>query len=177
MVETEAADEAVEYNEAAEQEESQESDGKALKALRSERQARKAAERRAREAEARLESASLEPDEQKLADARREAAAEKARSIGQKLVQAKAEAKLAGKVTDPGRVMRLIDLSAIELDDDGEFEAESIEDAIDAFLDDFPEFRASTSPGSADQFSQGRTPQKPEKPNPNDLIRAAFKKD
>lgn len=177
-VETATADEAVEENETAEQTEEQEEapDG-ALKALRAERQARKAAEKRAREAEARAENANLEPDEQKLADAKREAAADAVRSLGQKYVRAEAKAALAGKVTDPVRVMRLIDLSSIELDDDGEFEAEAITDAIDAFLDDFPEFKASSSPGSADQFSQGRKAQKPAKPTANELIRAAFQKD
>lgn len=178
-VETETADEAVEEIEETEQseEEPEEAPDGALKALRAERQARKAAEKRAREAEARAENANLEPDEQKLADARREAAAEATRALGAKYVRAEAKAALAGKVTDPGRVMRLIDLSGIELDDDGEFEPEAITDAIDAFLDDFPEFKASSSPGSADQFSQGRKPQKPAKPNPNELLRAAFKKD
>ena len=179
MVETEDAVEASESEENDTTEQDPETDPAegALKALRAERQARKAAEKRARDLEAKADAANLEPDEQKLADARREAAAEVTRSLGQKYVRAEAKAALAGKVTDPGRVMRLIDLSSVELDDDGEFESDAITDAIEDFLTEYPEFKASAHPGSADQFSQGRKPHKPSKPNANDLIRAAFQKD
>lgn len=175
-VETEGVEETPETDENDEQETEADPAEGALKALRAERAARKAAEKKARELEAKAEAANLEPDEQKLAEARREATAQVTSSLGQKYVRAEAKAALAGKVTDPARVMRLIDLSAVELDDEGELDSAAITDAIDAFLTEYPEFKASANPGSADQFSQGRKPQKPVKPNPNDLLRAAVKK-
>lgn len=145
------------------------------KALQAERKARKDAERKAREALA----AKPEPEADAIELARREAAAEATRTVSQRIVQAELKAALADKVENPARVLRLIDTSDVVVGDDGSVDEADIAEAITAFLDDYPEFKkdSARSSGSADQFTKGRQPAKPEKPNPNDLIRAAFKKD
>lgn len=160
-----------------EQEEAADPSEKLKKALQAERKARRDAEKRAREATDALAAKDKPADEQAIELARREAAAEATRTVSGRIVRAEIKAALSGKVADPTRVLGLIDTSDIEVGDDGEVDETAVADAIDAFLTTYPEFKAGRSSGSADQFSRGRQPAKPEKPNPNDLIRAAFKKD
>lgn len=144
------------------------------KALQAERKARKEAERKAREA-----LAAKEPEGDAIDLARREAAAEATRTISNRIIQAELKAALADKVENPARVLRLIDTTDVVVGDDGSVDEADIADAITSFLNDYPEFKKDSArfTGSADQFTKGRQPAKPEKPNPNDLIRAAFKKD
>lgn len=147
------------------------------KALAAERKARREAEKKAREASEALSVKDKPADEQAVDLARREAAAEATRGMSDRLIKAEVKAALAGKVENPARVLGFVDISDIELGDDGDIDGDAIADAVEQFLSDYPEFKAEArGAGSADQFSKGRQP-KPEKPNPNDLIRAAFKKD
>lgn len=172
--EVEEATDEVEQNEV--QEEPEDPTEGLKKALAAERKARRDAERKAREASEALSAKDKPAEEQAIELARREAAAEATRGLSERLIRAEVKAALAGKVENPARVLAFIDIADLELGEDGE--VDGVSDAVEQFLTDYPEFKVQASgAGSADQFSKGRQPQKPEKPNPNDLIRAAFKKD
>ena len=177
MTDADEISEEVEENEETEEEQPDAEDPNEglKKAIKAERAARRKAEREAREATEALALKDKPADEQAIDQARREGRSEGVAGLAGKLVRSEVKAALAGKVTDPSRVLRLIDVSDIEVSDDGDVDEAAVADAIDAFLEEFPEFKPTRNAGSADQFTKGRI-SKEEKPNPNDLIRAAFQK-
>jgi hypothetical protein len=128
------------------------------KALAAERALNKKNEKRLRELEQERELAGKAPDEQALELARREAAAEATGKANARLVRAEIRAAAAQRVKNPALAVKLIDASAIEVDDDGEVDADALASAIDALLADYPELAASAPGfGSADQGAKGRT--------------------
>lgn len=147
------------------------------KALAAERKARREAEKKARDAADALAAKDKPADEQAVELARREAAEQATAALSGRLIRSEVKAALAGKVENPARVLAFVNTDGIDVDDDGQVDETAVAEAITAFLKDFPEFKVAQGAGSADQFSKGRTPKEPDKPNPNDLIRAVFKKD
>lgn len=122
----------------------------ALKALRAERQARKSAEKRARELEAKAEAANLEPDEQKLAEARREATSTAVKAANARILKAEIRAAAKGRLSDPADAFKFLDLDEFEVSDDGEIDTADIEQAIDALLESKPYLSA----GEPKRFQQ-----------------------
>jgi len=129
------------------------------KALAAERKARREAERKARELEAARADADKEPAEQAIEQAKREARQEAQSAFNQRLVQAELKAALAGKVNNTALALKVIDASAIDVDDSGEVDAQSVTDAIEAALSEYPELRPADQkrfPGTADQGAKGK---------------------
>lgn len=118
------------------------------KALAAERRARREAERKARELEAARADADKEPAEQAIEQAKREAREEAQRGFNQRIVTAELKAALAGKVNNAALALRVIDTSVIDVDDNGEVDAQSVTDAIDALLAEYPELTGATAPAT-----------------------------
>jgi hypothetical protein len=155
-VETTETDQ-IEEVESEEQEQEEDPNSGLKKALAAERKAHKEASKRLRELEQERELANKAPDEQALELARREAAAEATTKANDRIVRAEIRAAAATRVKNPALAVKLIDTSAIEVDDDGEVDADALASAIDTLLTDYPEL-AVTAPGfgSADQGAKGR---------------------
>lgn len=131
---------------------------KLLKALQAERTARKAAETDAKTAKQLLadQSKSAEQTEadQKLRDAE-QAVLGKA---NERVVRSEVKAAAAGKVKRLDLLLKVVDLSAIAVDEAGDPDPSAVEDAISAFLAEYPELAADAQKfsGSADQGAKGR---------------------
>lgn len=107
--------------------------------------------------EAERADAAKEPAEAALDQARREAASEATEKANARIVRAEIRAAAAQRVKNPALAVKLIDSSAIEVDDDGEVDGDALNSAIDALLTDYPELAASAPGfGSADQGAKGR---------------------
>jgi hypothetical protein len=129
------------------------------KALAAERKARREAERKEREAAQRLADRDKEPAEQAIEQARREAREEAQTAFNQRLVQAELKAALAGKVSNLGLALKVIDSSVIDVDATGEVDPLSVTDAIEAALREYPELKpaeAKKFAGTADQGTKGK---------------------
>lgn len=131
---------------------------KLLKALQAERTARKAAETDAKTAKQLLADQSktaeqIEAD-QKLRDAE-QAFLGKA---NERVVRSEVKAAAAGKVKRLDLLLKVVDLSAIAVDEAGDPDPSAVEDAISAFLAEYPELAADAQKfsGSADQGAKGR---------------------
>lgn len=154
-VETKEID-ADEVDEAAE---AVEDPNKGLKtALATERKLRRDAEREARDLKTERDNANLQPDEKALADARREAAAEATSKANTRIVRAEVKAAAVGKVKNPALALKLIDMSGIDVDDDGEVDPDALQAAIADLLTEYPELAADASRfgGGADQGARGK---------------------
>jgi multidrug efflux pump subunit AcrA (membrane-fusion protein) len=129
------------------------------KALAAERKAHREAARKLSALEAARADADKEPAEQALEQARREAREEAQTAFNQRLVQAELRAALAGKVNNPALALKVIDASEIDVDANGEVDAQSVTDAIESALSQYPELKPADSKkfgGTADQGSKGR---------------------
>jgi hypothetical protein len=132
------------------------------KALAAERKARREAERRASAAEAARADADKEPAEQALEQARREAREEAQNAFNQRLVQAELRAALKGAVNNPALALKVIDASEIDVDANGEVDPQSVTDAIEAVLSQYPELKPADQKkfgGTADQGAKGKATQ------------------
>ena len=128
------------------------------KALAAERKARREAEKKASALEAARALADKEPAEQAIEQARREAREEAQTAFNQRLVQAELKAALAGKVSDTALALKVIDTSVIDVGDDGEVDSQSVTDAIEAALKDYPVLKPADQKkfsGTADQGTKG----------------------
>jgi len=97
------------------------------------------------------------PDPEKI---RAEVRAEFTEATNKKLVAAEAKAALAGKVHKPATALKLLDLSDVEVDADGNVDTEALDDLIVKLLEDEPYLAvAQGTPqrfqGKADQGPQG----------------------
>lgn len=128
------------------------------KALQAERLARREADKRAKTFEQQLADKDKPADELAIETARREARAEAQKSANERIARLEVKAALAGKVSNPALALRLIDTSAIEVDGDGEVDADAIESAIATLLADAPELavKAQRFQGGADQGAKGK---------------------
>lgn len=135
---------------------------KLKKALKAEREARRAAERERNTFKQQLEAKDKPAEEAALEAARREAEEAANAKANARIVKAELRAAAATKVSNLTALTRLVDTDAIEVDADGNPSADDIEEAIAAFLTDYPEFAADKSKfsGTADQGTKGRLAQK-----------------
>ncbi|MFF8817805.1 hypothetical protein ACF07D_07400 [Leucobacter sp. NPDC015123] len=125
-------------------------------ALQKERAARKAAEKRSRELEQERADRDKSADEKALDDARRDAAAEATAKANKRLIAAEFRSAAAKRVKDPRIAAKLVDLEGIEVDDDGEVDADGIAAALDAVLEEYPDLAPSRFEGTADQGARGK---------------------
>jgi hypothetical protein len=115
-------------------------------ALAAEREARRTEKAEARQVKAELEA---------LREAREEAQT----AFNQRLVQAELKAALAGKVNNAALALKVIDTSVIDIDATGEVDAQSVTDAIEAALSQYPELKPADVKkftGTADQGTKGK---------------------
>ena len=144
------------------------------KALDAERAARRAADQAAKDAAAKLKAAQdeiarrdaegLSDAEKAIAEARKEAA-DKAREevtgeYEQRLLDARVLAKAAGKLADATDATRLIDLTGLERDTDGQVSDKTIDAAIASLVKNKPYLAtgATPGPGSGDGGARGGRP-------------------
>jgi hypothetical protein len=114
------------------------------------REKRKAAEAERKRIEDEAKTAAMsETDKLRSAkDAAEKSALAAVTAANQRLVQADAKVTALELGAKPDRVtaiLRLADLSDIEVDDQGVVDAAAVKDAVNAVLADFPEFKASES--------------------------------
>lgn len=126
-------------------------------ALQKERAQNKANLKRIKELEREATDRDKSPDEKALDDARREAAAEAIAKANKRLVAAEFRTAAAKRVKDPRIAVRLVDLDDIEVDDDGNVDADGISAALDALLDEYPDLAPSRFEGTADQGGRGKS--------------------
>lgn len=125
-------------------------------ALQKERAARKAEAKRVKELEQELADRDKPDDEKAIDVARREAAAEATAKANTRLVAAEFRIAAAKRVKDPRIAAKLVDLSDVEVNEDGEVDSEGITNALDALLDEYPDLAPSRFEGTADQGGKGK---------------------
>ena len=118
------------------------------------------------------------PDPEKI---RAEVRAEVQTAANKKLIAAEAKASLVGKVHNPATVMRLLDLSEVEVDSDGNVDTQALDDLIVKLLEDEPYLAvAQGTPqrfqGKADQGPQGAAKSEEQSLN-EQLVEATQKRD
>ena len=130
----------------------------AKNAIIKERTARREAEKALSDLRAEIALKEKPADEQVLEQVRREAVLEATAKANERIVRSEVKAAATGKVKNPALALKLIDMSGIDVDDDGEPDSDAIASAIAALLTDYPEL-AAVAPGfgSADQGAKGRT--------------------
>lgn len=142
------------------------------RALDSEREARRDAEARAKVAEKAAKEATSDRDKA-IAEAKAEARREVLEEANGRLLRAEIKAAATGKLAHPELAVKLIDLSAFKVADDGSVDAKAIAAAIDTLIEEHGELKASAITGSADGGRQGDPA--PSKLDMNMLLRAAAK--
>lgn len=157
-VETEETEtETTEVEEEVEEQEPETDPAAGLKsALQKERASNKAAAKRVKELEQELSDRDKTQDEKVLDVARREAAAEATANANRRLVAAEFRSAAAKRVKDPRIAAKLVDLADVEVDDDGEVDADGIAAALDALLVEYPDLAPSRFEGTADQGARGK---------------------
>lgn len=112
------------------------------RAIADERDSRKAAEKRARAAEAELEklrTASQSEQEKAIAAARKEGADEVSKRVNDRLKASEARAlAAAAKFRNPATAVRLLDLSEVDVTDDGEVDAAKVKKLLEQLATDEP---------------------------------------
>lgn len=125
-------------------------------ALQKERAANKAHLKRIKELERESEDRDKSPDEKALDEARREAAAEATAKANTRLIAAEFRSAAAKRVKDPRIAAKLVDLTGIEVDDDGNVDSDGITAALDSLLEEYPDLAPSRFEGTADQGGRGK---------------------
>lgn len=140
------------------------------KALAAERKAHRDEVKRRKAAEQALADKDRPAEEAAIEQARREAREEVLAKSNSRLVGFALKAALAGKVSNPALAMRLVDASAIEVDDDGEVDADAVDAAVEALLAEAPELAVKQErfQGGADQGLRGKNSR------PAQMTRAEF---
>jgi hypothetical protein len=131
------------------------------KALAAEKEKRKEAARKLRETQAELER--LRNGDDKAAEAAREAEKAAIAKANARILRSEVKAAAAGKLADPTDALRLLDLDAFEVGEDGEIDEAEIADAIRDLLKKKPYLAANGKPrfeGGADQGARKRAPAK-----------------
>jgi hypothetical protein len=129
------------------------------KALKAERDARRAAERERNALKQQLADRDKPAEELALEQARREAEQAALEKANARIARSELKAAATGKVKRPDLLLKVTDLSAIEGDENGDPDPDALNDAITAFLEDYPELAVdapSKFSGSADQGSKGK---------------------
>lgn len=113
---------------------------KVKEALRKERKLRKDAEKAAKRKNPDTEGD--QPDDDKLAEARREAE----QRANQKIIKAELKAAAKGLLADPTDVYRYLDLDDFDVDEDGNVDSDEMEEAIEDLLKEKPYLAANQAP-------------------------------
>jgi hypothetical protein len=131
-------------------------------ALAAERKLRKDEERKRKTAEQALADKDKPAADLALEEARRDAEKTATQKANERIAKAELRAAAAKQVSNLNALVRLTDIDAIEVDDDGDPSEDDIASAIEKFLTDYPEFAADKSKftGSADQGAKGKQTQK-----------------
>lgn len=129
------------------------------KALAAERKLRRDQEKRAIAAEQALADKDKPAEEAAIEKARREAREEAMATANERYARLEVKAALAGRVSNLDVALRLVDISAIEVDANGDVDAESVEAEISKLLAEAPELAAKTTrfAGGADQGAKGKS--------------------
>lgn len=140
------------------------------KALKAERLARRESDKKAKALEQQLADKDKPADELAIEAARREAREEAQAAANKRIALLEVKSALAGRVSNTAAALKLIDTSAIEVDGDGEVDADAIEAAIATLLAETPELAVKQQrfQGGADQGSKGRDSK------PSQMTRAEF---
>ena len=128
------------------------------KALAAERKAHRDEVKRRKAAEQALADKDRPAEEAAIEQARREARDEAKKTSDARIVRAELKAALAGKVSNPAIALRLIDTSEIEVDEDGEVDADALNAAVESLLAEAPELAVKQErfQGGADQGPKGK---------------------
>lgn len=139
---------------------------KALDAMKAQRKAAndraKTAEKRVAELEAAEALKDKPADEQAIEKARAEARTETLKTADERIVKANLRAAATGKLADPSDVFaypKIIDLSSFEVDEDGDVDADALNEAIAALLEKKPHLAAQKPNrfnGDADGGAKGK---------------------
>lgn len=158
---TEETEATVEAEEVEAEEVQPDPDAGAKKALVAERAARKAAEKELSALRAAAALKDKPAEEQALELARAEGRTEAATKANERIVRAEVKAAATGKVKNPALALKLIDMSGIDVDDDGEVDSDALQAAITDLLTEYPELAADGSKfgGGADQGAKGKAAQ------------------
>lgn len=128
------------------------------KALQAERKAHREAERARKAAEQALADKDKPAEEAAIEQARREGRAEGQSAANERYKRLELKAALAGRVASPDKVLKLIDTSGIDVDEDGEVDGDAVQEAIASLFADFPELAVKGRfPGSADQGAKNKS--------------------
>lgn len=154
--EIESTDEVESQEESVEQTEDQDSGLK--KALAAERKARRESDKALKVLQQQLADKDKPADEQAIEAARREAREEAQSKANERIVRSELKAAATGKVKNPALALKLIDTSEIDVSEDGDVDADAVNDAITTLLEEYPELAvdAAKFQGSADQGAKGR---------------------
>ena len=141
-----------------EQEPVEDPDSGLKKALAAERKRARELERRAKALEQQLSDKDKPAEEQAIEAARREAREQAIAEANERVKRSELKAAAAGKVKRPDLLLKVADLDSIEVSESGDVDSDAISEAIDAFLEEYPELAVSGNKfsGSADQGAKGR---------------------
>lgn len=127
-------------------------------ALRKERELRRSYEREVKTLKQAAEDATRTPDEQAIAKAQREAASEVTKRFTDMLVRAEIKTAAAGRLADPELAVKLIDITGIEVDENGSVDTESVAAALDKLVAEYPVLAKPRFNGSGEQGARGEKP-------------------
>lgn len=131
------------------------------KALAAERKQRREFERELKQVRQQLADKDKPAEEAAIEQARRDAEQAVLERANDRIRRAELKAAAATKVKRPDLLLKVTDLSAIEVDENGDPDVDAINDAIATFLEEYPELAADASKfsGSADQGAKGKQTQ------------------
>ena len=136
---------------------------KALDAMKSKLKAAKASAREAKAESARLkaekENAGKSADEQAISKARQEATEQATAAANKRILRSEVKAAAAGKLANPALAVKLLDLDALEVDEDGNVDEDAIAEAISDLLEENPYLAAQG--GGSTKFDSARGKPKP----------------
>lgn len=138
---------------------------KALDSMKAKLKAAKASERAAKAESARLkaeqENAGKSADEQAISKARQEATEQATSAANKRIIRSEVKAAAAGKLANPALAVKLIDLEAIEVDDNGNVDEDAIAEAISDLLDENPYLAAQGGGSTKFDSARGKSRPKP----------------
>ena len=136
---------------------------KALNAMKQERneQRKLARQREAEIAELKkqLEAKDRSPEENELEQARAEARAEEREKANARILRSEVKSAAAGKLRNPADALKFLDLTDFGVDDEGNVDAEQVQEAISDLLDEKPYLAAQGGDASFDS-GRGKQPRK-----------------
>lgn len=134
---------------------------KALDAMKAQRNAARQAERDARariaEMEAQIAISGKSAEEQQLEAARRDAESAATKKANERILRSELRGAAKGKLADPADALMFLDTSEFDVDENGEVDADAINDAIDDLIARKPHLGVPDTrrfQGGADQGAQ-----------------------